>query len=714
MGTYKPSITAGILTDLRKLPPAVVPRAMDTLLRMAADPWATELHPEKIKNAEDGVYSCRVDQAYRVVWKHIKPDHVVICLIDKHDEAYRRASRQTFRLEDGVIKVADIVEDATRVDSDKDYVKNLFFPKKQVGKLFVGYRDQELIEFGVSADLLPNVRALEEVNELAALERLLPESVFNRLLEISLDLIERPTIPDKELHKSIERHQGGDALYQFVDTDEFKRALEGSMEEWMIFLASFQRQLAYRSIAGAARIKGIAGSGKTVVAIHRAYHLAQTAQARGGKILFLTFGNRLPRIIERLLGKLSNDTAFISEWVECTTIHQWCRRFLVEQKKLRSVDPKAASAAIKDAIRETKPQFSDLSIWEREPSFFEDEISYGIKGRAVANLQAYLSLDRGGRGTPLKERERHAVYAVFEAYNQLLGAKGVCDFDDWILDSLDLLQSGKVPTVKYVAAVVDEIQDLSETMMRLIRHLIPEGSNDLFLVGDGLQRLYPGGYSLAKLGINVTGRSALLKRNYRNTREIMRTAHMMMSGISFDDMEELGTKPVEPEYSVRTGPTPLLRRFASLDEELAWIGDEIARLVVKAGFRNEDIALLYRFHEPYRKQIIQQLGLRFPVVELGKDEMTYFGPGVKLTTFDSAKGLEFKVVFVVGVTDGSLVPRDDLSLEGTELDEYMARERRQLYVAMTRARDLLYLTFSRGQASRFLSDLPADCLISES
>jgi superfamily I DNA/RNA helicase len=309
----------------------------------------------------------------------------------------------------------------------------------------------------------------------------------------------------------------------------------------------------------------------------------------------------------------------------------------------------------------------------------------------------------------LRETERKAVYAIYEAYQAYLQAQGLWDFDDYVVEALRLLASGCKPK-PYMAAVVDEIQDLTEAEIRLIRSIVPPGPNDLFLVGDGLQRIYPGGFALGQLGIDITGRGTVLRKNYRNTQQILRAAHAVMDGRRFDDMDDEESEVYEPEFSVRQGEVPVLHRARGPEQELNWVCGRIAELKEQEGYKDRDFALLYRWRQPYQDLLHQCLAQRVQLVEIQRDADTYFGPGAKHTTFHSSKGLEFKVVFLVGVTDGLSVPRDNRSLEGEELADYMARERRLLYVAMTRARDLLYLTCSRGQPSRFLADVPDEYL----
>jgi superfamily I DNA/RNA helicase len=314
-------------------------------------------------------------------------------------------------------------------------------------------------------------------------------------------------------------------------------------------------------------------------------------------------------------------------------------------------------------------------------------------------------LDRSGRGTALQPRERQAMFEIYQAYQAGLQSEGCCDYDDFILQSLDQLEQGEYSS-PYQAAIVDELQDLTESTLCLIRRLVPEVPDDLFLVGDGLQRIYPGGVSLRRINIDVIGRGVLLRRNYRNTQEILRAAHAVMKNNHFDDLEDEPTEVEEPEYSLRHGELPFMRQFVTPEQEIDWIEAEIHRLQSTAGYQPEQMVIIYRYRKPYQDLISTRLQA-FNPIELERDPLTYFGPGLKHTTFHSAKGLEFKVVFVVGVTDGTMVPKDDWSLEGDELEDYLAREQRLLYVAMSRARDLLYVTCARGMLSRFLNSIPS-------
>lgn len=704
---YHITMSREFWSDLRDLPPNVVRTALRVIDEFASDPWSTHHHPEKIQNAEPGIHSSRINQKYRIIWKHIKPNDVVLCLVDNHDEAYRRAQRKSFTLERGMVRIADVAPAQMQEPAPTPGMfKRLFSWRKAPGELFMGYTDDELEKLGVPKEIVPLVRQVSDLNELEYIEHQFPESTFDQLLDLVIEPGTRVTVPDSKLRKSLVKYQGGSDLYRFLDEDEFQRVLHGSMEEWMLFLAPDQRQLVTRRYAGPARVKGVAGSGKSVVAIHRTRNLAREAVEQNRKVLFLTFGNRLPNVMMHLLKKLAGDGAPELAAVDCRTIHSWCYGLLQQHGMTPKIDRNQTRQILREAINTVQEIYPDLSMWKRPESYFADEIKYIIKGRAVGSKEEYLALRRSGRGVGMRERERTAVYEIYEVYQKKMEWAHLWDFDDYILKSLDILKNRQV-TFPYQSIVVDEIQDLTEATMKLIRAMIAPGENDLFLVGDGLQQIYPGGYSLGSLGIDIVGRGTVLRANYRNTQEVLQAAHAMMEGSSFNDLEDSESEVEIPEFSKRRGPVPQLRCFRSPGHEIDWICDTIQRLKQEEGYKNRDFAILYRWRKPYQTLINDVLAQSLKSTELKNSADSYFGAGVKHSTFDSAKGLEFKVLFVVGVDDRRLRPFNFAQLEADEREDAMAREKRRLYVALTRARDRLFLSHSEGDLTSFLKDIPA-------
>ena len=705
------SVSLEFLNDLKGLAPAVKNHALSALLRMNENIWAPEMHPEKVKGAESGIYSSRADDSYRIIWKYIKPIDVVLLLIDQHDPAYRRASRKSFTLENGFLRIRDTLTlDATSYTGRDELFGFPSGREKSIGELFIGYSDAEIMEWGVPEEVFPNIRALNNVNQLDAIARLVPQPVFDHMCEIALGIIERPTVPDNQLTASITQNQGGEDVYRFIDSDEFKRVLEGKIEDWLLFLAPHQKAIVQREFTGPARIKGVSGSGKTVVAIHRARQLAQRIKNEDANIIFLTYGNRLPEVNRHLLTQLVGEDSVLLSRIECKTIHQWCSQFLRSCGEFPKVYERQAEEILSNAITETMHDMKvGNNLARRDTNFFADEIRYVIKGKELRHENDYLELERSGRGTRLSVDERRVVWQIYQKYQSGMNEANLCDYDDFILHALDFVREGKLAQC-YQFAIVDEIQDLSEATLKLVRAIVAPGANDLFLVGDGMQKIYPGGYSLNRVGIDITGRGTILRKNYRNTQQILQVAQTMMGNIQFDDLDEELVQNEIPEYSVRQGPIPKLTVFPTIHEEINWVKNEIERLIGMGTYSEKDFALVYRWANPYKDMIASNIGNEYQVVELTKDAETYFGAGIKLSTFHSVKGLEFKVVFLVGVTDGLQVPRDSSSLADDEMEDYLLREKRLLYVAMTRARDLLYITCGRGQPSRFLNNIPKQML----
>jgi superfamily I DNA/RNA helicase len=309
------------------------------------------------------------------------------------------------------------------------------------------------------------------------------------------------------------------------------------------------------------------------------------------------------------------------------------------------------------------------------------------------------------------------VFSIYQLYDADMNTAGLSDYDDFILNTLKFINPEE-HNYRYVGAVVDEIQDLSESTIKLIRKMVISGPNDLFLVGDGTQRIYKGGFALSKVGVNISRQSgAILRYNYRNTRQIMHLAEWLMEDVSIDDLDDEETStPPKPERAVREGEIPTLQICHSPQEEIQRIMEEIKHLKQSRNYDERDFAILYRTGTPYKelaREILEKQN-GHEVVELDKSATSYFGPGIKLTTFHSAKGLEFKVVFIVGLSNERMpFFHDGVSgMSPKEIDHHTEAERRLLYVAVTRARDLLYLSYSpANEPSRFIANVPEEIIV---
>ncbi|WP_405832339.1 MULTISPECIES: UvrD-helicase domain-containing protein [unclassified Streptomyces] len=493
---------------------------------------------------------------------------------------------------------------------------------------------------------------------------------------------------DQQAPSAPERHRPStpDGLFDLDGLREaaLKSARGAPIEQWMTFLHPDQVALVRRNWSGPARISGPAGTGKTVVALHRAAHLARRTT---GRILYVTFANNLPRVQSTFLRTMA---PAVADRVDFRSLHSWAQEFLQQRGvpvRLRGDKAETAfSLAWKNVGREGR-----LAALDPAPAYWREEIDYVIKGRGLTSFEEYATVHRRRRKASLHRTHRQSVWELYEAYESLRGERGVHDFNDVL--SFALAEASRRPErPPYAAVIVDEVQDLTLVGVRLLHALVGDVPNGLLLVGDGQQTVYPGGFRLTDAGIDIRGdRGQVLRTNYRNSKQILDAALAVVADDAFEDLDGLrtpGRRDVDLTYHegdvVRvTRPT-----VDAHDRELL---DALRALPDGAP---ADTALLCPSMRAvgHYQRLLTQAGI--PVCPLEHYD-GHAVDAVKLGTYRRAKGLEFKNVFL---------PRHDaVFANGTAADTaggtesaQTAREREellrsQLFVAMTRARDLLWL-----------------------
>ncbi|GAA3339126.1 hypothetical protein GCM10017714_13350 [Curtobacterium pusillum] len=460
--------------------------------------------------------------------------------------------------------------------------------------------------------------------------------------------------------------------------------LESPIEDWMAFLDPAQAKLVRRSFNGPARIRGAAGTGKTVVGLHRAAYLARST---GGRVLFTTYIKTLPRVLESLLERLAPDMVGRVDFVG---VHAFATRLLKGRGIAFRAPGLEARLAFDDAwnaIRASSPLRS--SRFSRP--YWEDEIKHVIKGRGLTRFEQYADLARVGRKHALPLETRQAVWDLYEAYSRGLRERRAHDWEDIVLLARDAVAA--VPLERYDAVIVDEAQDLSCAMVSLMHHLVGDRADGLTLIGDGQQTIYPGGYTLGEVGISLSGRGVVLDVNHRNTAEILEFAKEMVADDQFVDIE--GVDGVGDTVSAisRSGPAPAFHRFSSRAEHDRVMLARLSEVLRLIGTGHGDVGILTATNRQADdvRAVLRAAGV--PVVML--DE--YSGrttDAVRLGTVKRAKGLEFKQVLLAHVDRGMV---DAAPAESSESDrERRERGRRKLYVGMTRARDGLWVGVRDG------------------
>jgi hypothetical protein len=464
-----------------------------------------------------------------------------------------------------------------------------------------------------------------------------------------------------------------------VTMHEIERALLLSIEalpieDWMAFLHPDQAKLARRSFNGPSRIRGAAGTGKTVVGLHRAAYLARNQE---GKVLVTTLVRTLPVVLSSLMARMAPDVA---DRVEFVGIHAFASALLHDRGIPVHLSDRAANYAF-DAAWEQVGRHGILGEIDPNPHYWKEEVLSVIKGRGLTRFDQYAELARAGRRRGLSLESRKAVWELYGEYEVGLREAGIHDFSDLILLAEKSLRAN--PLRGYSAVIADEAQDLSCSMIRMLHAIVGDRADGLNLIGDGQQTIYAGGYTLAEADVSIAGRGVVMTTNYRNTVEIADFAASMVLGDEAMDIEGVSSKPDVATSVIRHGMRPRVSRFTSRAGHDRSLVAQVQSLIA-SGTSGGDIAVLTQTTFVAREvlQALSEVGI--PCMDL----IDYDGrttSSVKVGTIKRAKGLEFKQVLVARASAALLETAwsstDDAEVERRELD------RRELYVAMTRARD---------------------------
>lgn len=471
-------------------------------------------------------------------------------------------------------------------------------------------------------------------------------------------------------------------------------------EEWMLFLSPSQRSLVVRYHSGASRIRGAAGTGKTVVALHRAAELGR--RYPDGRILVTTFSRSLCNHMGALYRRLPDPPSNI----EFTNVDQIAYRLLTDPP---NVDFDKVSEAFETACREVIP---GTPLERIDPTYLRDEIGRVIKGRA-ATRDEYLDTDRFerlGRIRTFSRGDRELCWRLREAWDEALVARGTSTFEDRLILACDVAERRTKPCFRSV--IVDEAQDLTLVAMRLVRALVPRDRrsgrlevDSVLMLDDSAQRIYAGGFRPSWAGLDIGANSLSVTSNYRNARAIFEAAQAIRGDTIIAKEGDDDGAIQDVQFEREQGPKPHF--FLVPDGEAPAIRDQVRRLIRDDGFKPEEIGILTQHNEPVNQLVSFLSRQDVESVNLSSLRSEALGPGVRVGTFDRAKGLEFRAVLIARLGQ-SLFPaaseqqsqsqqRAHTSGEATpgsspiEAGEVRQLNLDRLFVAMTRARDRLIL-----------------------
>jgi superfamily I DNA/RNA helicase len=718
MENLKIAIGDGFLESFSQIPKAKQKKVMEFVAKFRHNPAATGINYEKLNDARDANFrSVRIDQEYRGIV--LKPDQgnvYVLLWVDKHDDAYDWARRHRCNINPntGVLQLLEVQQDITTPPLTPSVSASAIANDAVTDSRLFDLSEEILLGLGIPHESLPLVKDLVTVEQLEGVEKALPIEAFEALYLLAagtpLDEIladygaAKDTKPvDTDDFVQALQLEGSKRRFYVVESEmELLEMLEAPLEKWRVFLHPSQRKLVERHWNGPVRVLGGAGTGKTVVAMHRARWLAKHYTGTNDRILFTTFTSNLATDIRENLRKICTTDEL--ERIEVRHIDEWIANYLKRlEYEFRIVYPNGKSSEYEDCWALAEGLISPQIGLPR--SFYRVEWERVVLPLSVRTRQGYLTATRSGRGIALTRKQRADIWPVFEEMRIQLNQRKLTTVEDAVFDIIAMMDNGTALR-GYRSIVVDEGQDFGPEMFRLLRRLVPETEDDLFIVGDGHQRIYHRKASLGRCGINIRGRGKKLRINYRTTEEIRRYAVSVLEGIEFDDMDE--AKDGHGDYrSLIHGERPNVHSFESIADEGRWICDHIEGLITD-GILSQDICLVARTAHLVDEfeTLLGRAGMETRKLSRQTPDKRSL-PGVRLATMHRIKGLEFKAIFMAGIKD-SIVPLRSKTLETSDpVEEHLrdVNERALFHVAATRAVQHLFVS-CHGRPSIYLNFHP--------
>jgi hypothetical protein len=687
-----------------------------TAFDLQMNPASPGLQFHRLDKARDkNFWSVRVSADVRLI-VHRSDQSLLLCYVDHHDKAYDWAERR--RLEThprtGAAQFVEIRETV------KEVVVPVFVqqpeappqptprPAAAPAVPFAHVPDDDLLAFGVPSEWLRDVRDATELSLLELIDHL-PGEAAEALLELATGGSPRRE-PALAVHERTEtwpeapaapapappppaafEHPDAQRRFRVVsNVEELQRALEFPWDKWTVYLHPEQRQLVERQFSGPAKVAGSAGTGKTIVALHRAVHLARANP--DARVLLTTFSDPLATALRGRLARLAGNEPRLAERIDVEALPAVGRRLHAARVGPVTL---ATDAIVRDLMAE-----SAAATAPRFPlSFLLSEWTHVVDAWQVADWPAYRDLVRLGRKVRLPEAQRAALWAVFDRVRDGLRSRGVTTEAGMFTALAQAVErDGPLP---YTYAIVDEAQDLSVPQLRFLAALGRARPDALFFAGDTGQRIFQQPFSWKGLGIDIRGRSKSLRVNYRTSQQIRTQADRLLEPESRDADGEVERRDA---VSVFSGPPPEVWVKPDPDTEVAAVGGWLKDRL-DAGVAPHECAVFVRSEAqlPRAQAAIAAAGASVRVLD-GKVDVR--SGAVQVCTMHLAKGLEFRAVVVMACDDEVLPLQERIEAVGDDgdLEETYNSERQLLYVACTRARDFLLVSGSEP-ASEFLDDL---------
>lgn len=640
-------------------------------------------------------WSVRVNLDLRLI-VHRSEASLLLCYVDHHDRAYAWAERRKLEVHPttGAMQLVEVRETV------KEVVVPVYVPTetpkptrtpKEPRLVFAGVGDEELLAYGVPPEWLADVRQATEDSVLALADHL-PAEAAEALLELATGGKPRVLQPATAAESPFDHPDAQRRFRVMANVEELQRALDYPWEKWTIFLHPEQRQWVERDYNGPARVSGSAGTGKTIVALHRAAHLARAHP--DARVLLTTFSDTLANALRAKLKRLLGNEPRLRERIDVHSLGTIGQRLC---RPSGGPGTLASRSLVADLVRKAAAAVGGHKFTQH---FLLSEWEQVVDAWQLDSWEAYRDVARLGRKTRLPEAQRKVLWAIFERMREgLRAAKVVTEAELFTTLAITFSRTRK-PAFEF--AVVDEAQDLAVAHLRFLAALGGDRPNSLFFAGDLGQRIFQQPFSWKTLGVDIRGRSRTLRVNYRTSHQIRTQADRLLGPVVTD--VDGNAEDRSCTVSVFNGPPPSIRAYADEAAEATAVGAWIAEQA-KAGVAPHEFGIFVRSEAQLgrARTALEAAGLEFKILD---DHVETTSGHASISTMHLAKGLEFRAVVVMACDDEVIPLQQRIEAVGDDADlqEVYETERHLLYVACTRARDHLLVT-SVVPASEFIDDM---------
>jgi mRNA-degrading endonuclease RelE of RelBE toxin-antitoxin system len=651
------------------------------------------------KSRDKNFCSVRVSSGIRLI-VHKTDCSLLLCYVDHHDKAYDWAERRKLEThpQTGAAQWVEIRETVQEIVLPVSMPTALTLEPKPVPALkplFTGRTDDELLGYGVPTEWLDDVKQATEDTLLILCDHL-PAEAAEALLELATG--GKPRVPVATV-ATVSPFDHPDAQRRFRvmgNVSELQRALDFPWEKWSVFLHPEQRQWVDRDTTGPTRVSGSAGTGKTIVALHRAAHLARTHP--DARVLLTTFSDTLASALHSKLKRLLGNEPRLAERIDVYSLNAIGLRLYKAHVKSPGGQ---ATIASRESIRELlKESAATVGGHKFGLHFLLTEWEQVVDAWSLTTWEGYRDVARLGRKTRLPEAQRVVLWSIFERMRAGLHERQLMTHAELFTSLASALSEKK--SVLFDFVVVDEAQDIGVAHLRFLAALGSGRPNALFFAGDLGQRIFQQPFSWKALGVDIRGRSRTLRVNYRTSHQIRTQADRLLGPVVMD--VDGNSENRSDTVSLFNGPPPRILSLKSESEEAAVVSQWIKERA-QAGVLPHELGVFVRSEAQLKRAqaAVSEAGMDYRMLD---EHVETVSGNVSICTMHLAKGLEFRAVVVMACDDEVIPLQERIETVGDDADlqEVYDTERQLLYVACTRARDHLLVT-SVEPASEFLDDM---------